>query len=159
MHVDEVTTSSAVNKRIYNILKSLFQNLNRFVPEEPEHQLFHAGKVCVLQNTNIKDPHSYLSLHLYWKQPTTSLHRTNKRLPSLMVLLLTASANSCCHLFAVKCDIRRTEASTRHTLKVSVYLGCRLSSQHRDYKRGKDEGLVRADCKSQGNTVCVCVCE
>lgn len=28
-----------------------------------------------------------------------------------------------------------------------VYLGCRLSSQHRDYEGGKDEVLVRAGCE------------
>lgn len=47
-----------------------------------------------------------------------------------------------------KRGVQRTEAST---VKLSVYLGCRLSSQHRDYERGKDGGgLVRAGCKITG---------
>lgn len=37
---------------------------------------------------------------------------------------------------------KRTQASTTHTRKHCVYLGCRLSSQYRDYGGGKDEGWL-----------------
>lgn len=72
---------------------------------------------------------------------------------------LTETLNAktlCRQLFAVKCGIRLADASngTMHTLKLWVYLGCRLSSHHKDYERGKDEGLGKSkSVKSQGYKV------